>query len=119
MGRLSVSTVWMVVALLSRRSGEAPGAEGGRRSALVHLAAARVAGATENRSPIWTVALLSVLSSRRWRPAKSGGGLDKKLKLKTSPTSVTDFVSPSELLRFCRRSANFDSLLSPTGLLGE
>jgi hypothetical protein len=34
------------------------------RSARVHLAAASVAGATEKRRPIWTVALLSVLRLR-------------------------------------------------------
>lgn len=82
------------------------------------MAAASVAGATEKRRPICTVALLSVLSSRRWRPAKSGGGLTKKLK--ASLTSVTDLASPSELRRVWRLTASLENLLSfPADFGGE
>lgn len=119
MGRLRDSIVSRLDSLWSRRRGGAPRADNGRRSALVHLAAARVAGATENRRPICTVALLSVLSSRRWRPAKSGGGLVKKLKLNASLTSVTDLASPRELRRVWRRTASLENLLSPAGFDGE
>lgn len=77
------------------------------RSALVHLAAASVAGATENRRPIWTVALLSVLLSRRCRSAKGAFGIVKK-----SNASLT-FVM--ELLRVKRRIASLDTRASFTG----
>lgn len=74
------------------------------RSAWVHLAAASVAGATENRRPICTVALLSVLRSRRWRSANNGLGLVRK-----SNASLTFVI---ELLLVKRRMASFDTFVS-------
>jgi hypothetical protein len=67
------------------------------RSIRLHLAAARVAGATENRRPICTVALLLTLELRLCFLPKRGAGLDRKLK--ASLTSVMDLASPSELRR--------------------
>lgn len=81
------------------------------RSALVHLAAASVAGATEKRRPICTVALLSVLRSRRCFSEKSGLGFVKKSK-----ASLTFVMEP---LRVRRRSASFETLDSPCGALGS
>lgn len=67
------------------------------RSIRVHFAAARVAGATEKRRPICTVALLLALEFRLCFLPKKGAGLERKLK--ASPISVIDLVSPSELRR--------------------
>lgn len=114
LGRSSSDGAWMgrprltpLESLLSRRRNGTDGVLS--RLAAVHVAAARVAGATEKRRPICTVALLSVLSSRRCRLEKSGAGFERKLK--HSVTSVTD-LPPRELRLVCRRSANFETRFS-------
>ena len=71
----------------------------------VYLTAASVAGAKEKRSPICTVALLSVLTCRLLPMAKIGFGLS--IESNSWLTSVT------ELRRLKRRIASFDILDSP------
>lgn len=97
MGRSRLSSLELVS---SRRSADGLWTVFSRstcRSIRVHLAAARVAGATEKRRPICTVALLPALELRLCFLPKRGAGLDRKLK--ASPTSVMDLVSPIELRR--------------------
>lgn len=70
-----------------------------------YLTAASVAGAREKRSPICTVALLSVLVCRGLPMAKDGFGLS--IESNSWLTSVT------ELRRLNRRIASFDMRDSP------
>jgi hypothetical protein len=73
----------------------APRLNGGvSRSARVHLAAASVAGATEKRRPIWTVALLSVLCMRWCRSVNGSLGL-----LRKSQASLTFVTEPRRVKR--------------------
>jgi hypothetical protein len=81
------------------------------RSTRVHLAAASVAGATEKRRPIWTVALLSVLRSRRCFSENKGRGFVKKSK-----ASLTFVMEP---LRVRRRKASLETLDSLGVALGS
>ena len=84
---------------------------GGFSSTRVYFAAARVAGATEKRRPIWTVALLSVLALRWWRSPK--GSLGRVRKSKASLTLVM------ELRRVKRRRASLDTLELSDWALGS
>lgn len=69
--------------------------------AAVHLAAARVAGATLKRSPICTVALLSELLLRPWRLANKGAGLDRNVRPSLMLSRALEEAEPA----FWRRSA--------------
>lgn len=108
MGRVSDSPLDSV--MLRFRGGTLNSLVSLLRSTRVHFAAARVAGATEKRRPICTVALLSVLSPRRCFSPNMGRGFMRK-----SNASVTLVM---ELRRVKRRRASLETLESPGTAFG-
>ena len=95
----------------------ARGGRGGVRARFraLQFAAAITAGATEKRNPICTVALLSVLSSRRCRWMEKGGGGRFSHWRDASWTSVTEAAFVLTELQVWRFSAE-DTFRGDVGL---